>query len=116
MGAKEKFIAIVDDLSSLEVATFTKKEKDTDIAMPGLNDPDGNVNSNEVFKAIRANLTNQELVGYVRFEIDGDALAFVNNDSKYADIVNYHKSMIEAGQQTRKNILETIVGVFKDLI
>jgi hypothetical protein len=109
----KKFEEIISNVTSLEVATFTKKESTTAVAMPPLTEGNDGFKTREVFKKIRGSLTNQELVGYIRFEIDGDAIAFINNDPKYADILEYHKSNIEAGQQTRKNIFDTVSGVFK---
>jgi hypothetical protein len=110
----EKLQKAVDDFSTLEVATFTKSDEteikiDLNAAAPG----DGIPSSNKIFDDIRAGLGEKELVGYVKFDADGDTIAYVNTDSKYAETMEYHKDMIKAGQETRKNIYDTIVGLFK---
>ena len=77
-------------------------------------DPEGETKgSKAVFNAIRAKLTDEELVGYARFEIDGDTIAFVNNKPEYSDVLEYHKSVVKSGQDARKAIFDTIAGLGK---
>ena len=104
----DKLNEAITDFSSLEVATFTKSTGDKVEVDMG----DG-VSTNDIFKNIRAGLAQEELVGYVKFEVDGDTVAYVNSNDVYAEVLEYHKEMIKAGQQTRKNIYDTIVGLFK---
>ena len=111
----EKLQKAVKDFSTLEVATFTKSDqKAIEIDLNAASDSDTNDSStNVVFDNIRSSLGSKELVGYVKFEADGDTIAFINNDPTYSDVLEYHKDMIKAGQETRKNIYDTIVGLFK---
>lgn len=116
MSIQSKFQKIVEDLSSLEVATFTKSSAEGATTSTTLDIPkgdDGSVSSDAVFSAIKASLAKEELVGYSRLEMEGDTIAYINNDPQYSNLVDYHKSMIEAGQQTRKNLYEAVVSLFK---
>lgn len=109
---KTKITGIISNLTSLEVATFTKKES-TNVPINMDFGTDGNIGTSGIFTSIRSTLADEELVGYVRFELDGDTVAFVNNNPAYADVLEYHKEMISAGQESRKALFETIKGVFK---
>ncbi|MCK5703043.1 MAG: hypothetical protein KAI29_17895 [Cyclobacteriaceae bacterium] len=105
----EKLQNAVKDFSTLEVATLTKSDQ---TAIPiDLSADDESTDA--LFKKIRTGLGSKELIGYVKFEADGDTIAFINNDPTYSDVLEYHKDMIKAGQETRKNIYDTIVGLFK---
>ena len=110
---KTKLNKAVKDLSTLEVATFTKSDATTPVQVNMDFGPDTDVSTNNIFNGIRSALADKELIGYVRFELDGDTVAFVNNNSDYADVLEYHKEMIAAGQATRKDLYDTIVGLFK---
>lgn len=108
----QKLNGVIQDLSSLEVATFGPKDGDTLDLDLNFTDDDGKaVTSNQVFNGIRTLLAKKELVGYVRFEIDGDTVAFVNNDQKYDSVLEYHKEIIKAAQSSRKAVYDTIVGL-----
>lgn len=113
MGLLQKLEEAVKDFATLEVATFTKAESTNIPVSMDFNAGDNNVSSKAVFNAIRAELSNEELVGYARFEIDGDTVAFVNNNPAYSDILEYHKSVVKDGQDARKAIYDTIVGLGK---
>jgi len=110
---KQKLTEAVQDLSTLEVATFTKDTASTPVQVAMDFGSGDDVSTNNIFNGIRAALASKELIGYVRFELDGDTVAFVNNNTDYADVLEYHKEMIKAGQQTRKDLYDTIVGLFK---
>ncbi|OEK04683.1 hypothetical protein [Roseivirga misakiensis] len=111
MGLLQKLEEAVTDFATLEVATFTKAEPTNIPVSMSFSNDQGNVSSDTVFTAVRAALANEELVGYARFEIDGDTVAFVNNNPAYSDVLEYHKSVIQDSQNARKAIYDTIVGL-----
>ena len=113
MGLLQKLEEAVKDFATLEVATFTKAESTNIPVSMNFSAADNNVSSKTVFTAVRAALAEEELVGYARFEIDGDTVAFVNNNPAYSDVLEYHKSVVKDGQNARKAIYETIVGLGK---
>ncbi|MFY0592041.1 hypothetical protein [Roseivirga sp.] len=111
MGLLQKLEAAVTDFATLEVATFTKAAPTNIPVSMDFNTDGGNASSKVVFDAVRASLANEELVGYARFEIDGDTVAFVNNNPAYSDVLEYHKTVVQDSQNARKAIYDTIVGL-----
>lgn len=93
---------IVEDLATLEVATFTGSQID-------LKDKKGQA----VFDAIKNSLTSSTLVAYSRFEVEGDAMNYTNSDlgegKKY--LLEGHNSMVEGAQKSRKDFFEFVLKV-----
>lgn len=93
---------IVDDLATLEVASFTGPQID-------LTGKDGK----EVFTTIKNSLTTSTLVGYSRFELEGDAMNYLNTDlgpdRKY--LLDGHNAMVEGAQKSRKDFFEFVLKV-----
>jgi hypothetical protein len=98
----------VDDLATLEVASFTGSQIDLSIDL-------SNVTGNEVFKTIKEKLTTSTLVAYSRFEIDGDAMNYINSDlgadKKY--LIDGHNSMVEGAQKSRKDFIDFVLKVLR---
>lgn len=131
---KKKIGEFIDDMTSLEVATFTNKSDDesenTNLDLSGENadtemkDKEGQEGDKEsnadrkfkaktIFKEIRQQLADKKLVGYSRFDIDGDTISYINNEEDTEELREYHISMIEKGEQARKNLFDTAVSLFK---
>jgi len=120
MSLKTKLTGIVDDLASLEVATFsgqldmaTIKNQVTD---PADSDSDTNkkINSKEIFNVIKQSLKESgELVGYTRFELDGDTINFVSDQTTQETVflLEGHKSMVAAAQESRAGLARFIGNV-----
>lgn len=96
---------IVEDLATLEVASFTGSQID----LKNVKDP------NAVFQTIKNKLTTATLVGYSRFEIDGDAMNYTNSDlgedKKY--LIDAHNSMVDGAQKSRKDFFDFVLKVLK---
>lgn len=90
------------DLATLEVASFTGIQ----ISLEGKD-------SNQVFDTIKKSLTTATLVAYSRFEIDGDAMNYLNSDlgpdKKY--LIDGHNSMVEGAQKSRKDLFDFVLKV-----
>ena len=141
---KEKVEAIILDLATLEVASFTGSEIELsnqpagnagdaggdagdagDAGGDAAGEAGGNAgnatdNNNEidhkkVFEIIRSRLTTSTLVGYSRFEMDGDAMNYTNSDlgepKKY--LLDAHNSMVEGAQKSRKDFFDFVLKVIK---
>lgn len=100
---KEDLKAIVEDLATLEVASFTGPQ----IALQDAENPSA------VFETIKSKLTTSTLVGYSRFEIEGDAMNYTNSDlgegKKY--LLDAHNSMVEGAQKSRKDFFDFVLNV-----
>ncbi|WP_298516240.1 hypothetical protein [uncultured Kordia sp.] len=105
---KEDIKAIVEDLATLEVASFTGPEIDLNTG-----DADDDQKHKKVFETIRGALTTSTLVGYSRFEIEGDAMNYTNSDlgegKKY--LIDAHNSMVEGAQKSRKDFFDFVLNV-----
>jgi hypothetical protein len=99
---KTKIEGIVEDLATLEVASFTGAEID-------LSGKEGK----QVFETIKNSLTTSTLVGYSRFELEGDAMNYVNSalgpDKKY--LLDGHAAMVEGAQKSRKDFFDFVLKV-----
>ncbi|SHI44533.1 hypothetical protein [Aquimarina spongiae] len=99
---KTKIEGAVEDLATLEVASFTGNQINLDGVDPG-----------DVFDTIKSGLTSSTLVGYSRFEVEGDAMNYVNSDlgedKKY--LIDGHNSMVEGAQKSRKDFFEFVLKV-----
>lgn len=108
-GIKNAVLGVFNDLTTLEVASFTGT-----VTIP--EDAD---TANKVFKAIEDNLTSGTLVAYSKFELDGDSMNYTNSslgeDKKY--LLEAHSTLVEGSQKSRKDFFEFIlkaVGVTVD--
>lgn len=103
-----KLEGAVADLATLEVASFTGPEID----LSGIN-LDSDTGSRDLFDGIRSKLTTSTLVGYSRFEVEGDAMNYTNSDlgedKKY--LLENHTALVESGQKTRKDLFQFFLGV-----
>lgn len=123
MNLKKKLIKIVEDLASLEVATFsggldmeTIKEQviDPDEDGDGESTPSKNINSKKIFNVIKNSLKdNGELVGYTRFELDGDTINYVSDQTTQETVflLEGHKSMVAAAQESRAGLARFIGNI-----
>lgn len=104
---KTKINNALEDLATLEVASFTGSQID----LTKVKDQ----KSSEVFKIIKSSLTTATLVGYSRFEVEGDAMNYTNSDlgedKKY--LLEAHNSMVEGAQKSRKDFFEFVLKVIK---
>lgn len=102
---RETLEKAVDDLATLEVASFTGESIDLSAA----------ADSKTVFKTIKDSLTTSTLVGYSRFEVEGDALNYTNSDlgddKKY--LLDNHTALVEGAQKTRKDLFDFFLSVIK---
>ncbi|WP_430817079.1 hypothetical protein [Carboxylicivirga sp. RSCT41] len=90
----------IQDVSSLEVATLTN---------PGTGQIDlTNDGNQEIFAKIRKNLGQADLVAYTKFELDGDAVNFVNKGDEVTALVDEHALMVKSALETRKTLFDTI--------
>lgn len=96
----------VTDLATLEVASFTGSEIKLDTAVEN-----GEFTSSKVFASIRKGLPTATLVGYSKFEVDGDTLNYINSDlgesKKY--LIDGHSTLVEGAQKTRKDFFDFVL-------
>ena len=99
---KDKVSGAVEDLATLEVASFTGSQID-------LTGKEGQ----KVFDTIKSSLTTATLVAYSRFEVEGDAMNYINSDlgedKKY--LIDGHNSMVEGAQKSRKDFFDFVLKV-----
>ena len=92
----------IEDLATLEVASFTGSQINLDGLEP-----------KKVFETIKNGLTSSTLVGYSRFEVEGDAMNYVNSDlgpeKKY--LLDGHNAMVEGAQKSRKDFFDFVLKV-----
>ncbi|WP_186757766.1 hypothetical protein [Echinicola salinicaeni] len=102
----------VEDLATLEVATFTGAEIELEPALEN-----GEYNSNKLFETIRKGLPTAILVGYSRFEVEGDTINYLNSElgegKKY--LTDGHNTLVEGAQRTRKDFFEFVLKAIKDI-
>jgi hypothetical protein len=98
----------INDVATLEVATLTNANDNKFDLTNGSNE--------SVFEAIRSNLAQSDLVAYTRFELDGDAVNFVNNKEEFTTLVEDHSILVESALETRKTLFNTIYKTLKDVI
>lgn len=104
MALKEKLAKAIEDVTTLEVVTLTNKV-DTPI--------DLGLETKDIFKSVKASLNQSKLVGYSKFELDGDSVNFVNQDEELASLVEEHKVMVSAAQEARKTLFESVFAAAK---
>ena len=98
----------ISDVSSLEVATLTNANDDKFDLSKTSND--------DIFTAIRAKLNQSDLVAYTRFELDGDAVNFINNKEEMATLVEEHSIFVDSALETRKALFDTVLNTIKNII
>lgn len=108
---------VAEDLATLEVASFTNNTT-TNLDLSGAIPAGGSeFKSKDLFKIIRTALTKSDLVGYSRFEIEGDTLNYLNSDlgegKKY--LTDGHNTLVEGAQKTRKDFFEFVLKAVKDI-
>lgn len=105
MALKDKLTKAIADLSSLEVVTLTNKvNAQIDLTKDKTSD---------IFNDVKASLNQSNLVGYSRFELDGDSVNFINQDEGFASLVEEHKVMVSAAQEARKTFFEAVFSAAK---
>ena len=106
---------VVEDLATLEVATFTNNATTNLDLSKAVKQGAKEFTSRELFKIVREGLTRSDLVGYSRFEIEGDTLNYLNSDlgdgKKY--LTENHNTLVEGAQRTRKDFFEFVVKAIK---
>lgn len=67
----------------------------------------------DIFSKVRAKLSDAQLVAYSRFELEGDSINFINNNSDFAALNNQHKEFVAASQEARKALFDTVSKFIK---
>jgi hypothetical protein len=105
---KEKVGEAIENLVTLEIASFTGK-------------PSGeiNINGDNLFESIKNSLATTTLVGYSRFELDGDAINYTNSDlgEGKEDLVTAHTALVQSAKDSREKLFDfalTVLGAKKD--
>ncbi|MEO1052181.1 MAG: hypothetical protein AAFX87_16230 [Bacteroidota bacterium] len=108
---KTKIEGVVEDLATLEVASFSGKDIDVSAATDG----DGNLSSSQVFGKIRTAMLTAELVGYSRFELEGDTINYINSDlgEDKTYLVEGHNALVEGAQTSRKDFFDFVRKVLR---
>jgi hypothetical protein len=111
---RDKVGAVIDDLASLEVTTYSGsftltfsdiKEEGTDV-----------FKIKSLLKTSQASLnTKLQLVAYSRFEIDSDASNIVRSDLTADDkvLLEAHTELVKAAQESRKAIFDFAKSLVK---
>ena len=105
MTLKERLAKAIDDVTTLEVATLTNKV-DAQI--------DLNLGTSEIFTNVKKSLKQANLIGYSKFELDGDSVNFINQDENLASLVEEHKVMVAAAQEARKTLFDAVFTAAKN--
>lgn len=66
----------------------------------------GVYNPKDIFSHIRSGLAQADLVGYSRFELEGDSVNFVSNKDSHASLYDMHKEFIKSAQASRSALLK----------
>ncbi|MPQ46965.1 hypothetical protein GCQ56_08040 [Marinifilum sp. N1E240] len=104
----DKIKTAISDVSSLEVATLTNaNDNKFDLS---------SASNNDIFTAIRAKLDQSDLVAYTRFELDGDAVNFINKKEEMAALVEEHSLLVDSALETRKTLFNTIYSAVENII
>lgn len=99
----------IEDVATLEVATLTNPNNaQIDLAASTTN--------GDIFTAIRANLNQSKLVAYTKFELDGDAVNFINSNEELVPLVEKHAALVSSALETRKTLFESVYQAVKNLI
>lgn len=111
---KDNIADKVKDASSLEVATFTGtfNLKITDVVKSN----DNKFEIEKILEQLNAQaMADLQLVAYSTIKLDGDQTNIVKNNLTAEDkeLLEFHKNMIEASQNSRKAIVELIKGLLK---
>ncbi len=112
---KEKIGKAVEDAASLEVATFTG---DFSYKAAELVSGDGNSKFDIADIASKLDMkanVDMQLVAYTKINIDSDTVNIVKSDlsAEDAELVDLHKTMIEAAQKSRSAIIEMVQKLVK---
>lgn len=109
--AIKKLMAAVEDLSSLEVVSFSGTLTAEITSGSG-----GNViNWDKLVKAAKPN-GKVKLMMASKFECDGDARLFTTSDGVSGDIRTAHDQAVQAGRQIRKDILDLVGDLITDAV
>lgn len=114
---KSTISGIVEDLATLEVATFTGSPGKDKLPPPTAMPADGSLpkpsSSKKLFEGIRKRLNDSTLVGYSRFEIEGDSINYVNSDlgAGKKHLLEGHSALVEGAQKSRKDFFEFVLNV-----
>lgn len=112
-----KLESFVNDITSLEVATFSNEGvtlenvNTTPATAPAEGDAQ-KATTSAIFEQVRAKLINQKLVGYVRFDIDGDTVSFLDSTAN-KDMLDYHSQMVTHSQNARQDLINSITNLVK---
>ena len=104
----KKAEAGIADLATLEVATFSGTVK-----LDGVTNTEDQ--SKQIFTAIRNSLPTGTLVGYSRFEIEGDALNYLNVElgPNQKFLLDAHSKLVDGAQKSRQGLFDFVLDVIK---
>jgi hypothetical protein len=99
---KDLVVNAIKDVTNLEVASFT-----------GTPAPLGQLDATNVFETVRASMKDATLVGYSRFEIDGDAMNYTNNNlgAKEKELVAAHKQLVTEAKDSQKDFFNFALNI-----
>jgi len=104
---RDKVGAVIDDLASLEVTTYSGSFS---LTISDIKDGDADVfKIKSLLNTPKAALNTQlQLVAYSRFEIDSDASNIVRSNLTEEDkvLLEAHTELVKAAQESRKAIFE----------
>lgn len=107
--AVEKLEKWVEDLSSLHVQTYTGR---VEVDLSGLGEDE---HAADRVRDAMANATNAEgtvkLVAESYFQFDGDSYNFLTDETAPAKALEMHMAAVEAGQATRRSLVELVKSV-----
>jgi hypothetical protein len=107
--AVKKLSEVIDDLTSLDVQTFTGN-LDIKISQAAKNATDAETTKSELMDMTIDNLPkegNFKLVARSLYKFDGDSYNFITNESGVPQTaLELHKSAVESGIKTRQGLVE----------
>lgn len=113
---KNKLESFINDITSIEVATFTSSSLTSPSsgapATPTGDGTDDKNSINALFTAIRENLKDRPLVGYVRVDLDGDTVAFLDENASDS-LQKYHLEMVKEAKAARKDLVDGLISLVK---
>ncbi|MGB0525843.1 MAG: hypothetical protein ACPGJS_22880 [Flammeovirgaceae bacterium] len=66
----------------------------------------GVYNPKDIFSHIRAGLSQADLVGYSRFELEGDSVNFVSNKDSHTNLYTMHQDFVKSAQASRSSLIK----------
>ena len=113
---KEKIGKAVEDAASLEVTTFTGdfSYKSSDFISGVAQESKFDI-ADVVSKLAMKTDVDMQLVAYTKISIDSDTVNIVKDDlsAEDAELVELHKTMVEAAQKSRAAIIEMVQKLVK---